>query len=220
MPHLTHTFVEEIVLLALDDTVGALRPMPVMAFNYALAGAVLADLAVAGRIDTDPQQLVLLSAAPTGDALLDPALAAIAAEKESKPVGYWLSVLSSWRHELETAALDRLVAQGILRREEKKILWVFGVRRYPTVDNQERTEVLTRLSALILGDDLPDPRDAILLSLLIACHLADRIFAGSEFNARADRIATLAKMDLVGREVAAAIDHVTRAIATAIPVGM
>ncbi|HVU24679.1 MAG TPA: phosphoprotein, partial [Opitutus sp.] len=72
----------------------------------------------------------------------------------------------------------------------------------------------------ILGDDLPDPRDAILLSLLIACHLADRIFVGPEFNARAERIATLAKMDLVGREVAAAIDHVTRAIATAIPVGM
>lgn len=214
------TFVEEIALLALDDQTGALLPMPPMALGYALAGALLCDLALLGRIDTDPQKLVVLDRTPTGDPLLDPALATIAAHPGTLPVSRWLGVLSEKAHALENAAFDRLVAREILRREQKKILWVFGVRRYPTIDNQERTEVRTRLSALILGDDLPDPRDAILISLLTASHLAEKFFAGPQFNARSARLATLAKMDLVGREVAASIDTVAVALRSGVPLGM
>lgn len=218
MHHLT--FVEELVLLGLDDRTGALLPTPVMGFNYALAGAVIADLALAGRIDTDLQQLTVLRAEPTGDLLLDNALATIAASPQPKSVSHWLGALSGQRAEMEDEALKRLVARGILRREDKKILWVFGTRRYPTVDNQERTEVKTRLSALILGDDLPDPRDAILISLLTACHLAQHIFAGPEYTARSARLATLARMDQVGREVGSAIDALTRVLMSMHPMGM
>jgi hypothetical protein len=218
MHHLT--FVEELVLLGLDDRTGALLPTPVMGFNYALAGAVIADLALAGRIDTDLQQLTVIRAEPTGDALLDNALATIAGSPQPKSVSHWLGVLSSQRAEMEDEALKRLVSRGILRREDKKILWVFGTRRYPTVDNQERTEVKTRLSELILGDELPDPRDAVLISLLTACHLAQHIFAGPQYTARAGRLATLARMDQVGREVGSAIDALTRVLMSMHPMGM
>jgi len=214
------TFIEEIVLLALDDETGALLPMPPLAFRYALAGAAICDLALLNRIDTDPDKLVVLSKEPTGDPLLDEVLTAILSVGSTLRVSGWLNVLSEISKNLESAALDRLVARGILRREEKKILWVFGVRRYPTVDNQERTEVRTRLANLILGDDLPDPRDAILISLLCASHLADKIFAGREFKMRSERMATLAKMDLVGREVAGIIDVVTRTLNASLPIGM
>ncbi len=217
----THlTFVEEIVLLALDDTTGAPLPMPVAAFGYALAGALLCDLSLLNRIDTDPEKLVVLSTETTCDPILDQALATIAAVPTPLPVSRWVGVFSENARVYQAAAIDRLVARGILRREEKKILWVFGVRRYPTIDNHERTEVRTRLAALILGDDLPDPRDAMLLSLLTACHLAEVMFAGPEFNARAERLAQLAKMDLVGREVAASLDALTRALRSALPLGM
>ena len=43
-----------------------------------LAGAVLMDLAMEYRIDTDPERLVLLDDTPVGDSLLDPTLARIA----------------------------------------------------------------------------------------------------------------------------------------------
>jgi len=215
-----HTFIEEIMLLALDDTTGALRPMPPMALGYALAGALLADLALHDRTDTDAKQLTVLDPTPTGDALLDRALATIVASPAPQPVAHWLSVFSEERHLLENAALERLVANRILQKQEKKFLWVFGVRRYPTVDNTERTEVRTRLAALILGQDLPDPRDAILLSLLSACRLTQRIFPGPEFTARSERLATLAKMDLVGREVGSAIEEINRAMNSVVHLGM
>src|SRR4051812_40723111 len=124
------TFVEEIVLLALDDATGALLPMPAMAFNYAIAGAVLCDLALLNRIDTDPNQLIVLDPTPTGDPLLDGALAAIAAAPKPVSASLWIGAISERARALEGAALDRLVARGVLRRTEKKILWVFGVRRY------------------------------------------------------------------------------------------
>lgn len=214
------TFLEEIALLALDDTTGARRAMPVLAFNYAIAGALLADLALADRIDTDPKQLVVLRPEPLGDPVLDEALATLAAAPAPQPVSHWLSWYAERSHALEEAAFARLVARGILRREDKKILWVFGVRRYPTIDNQERTEVRTRLAALIRGDDLPDPRDAVLIGLLTASHLIYSLFPEPDLVTRSARLATLARMDLVGREVAAAIDEVTLAIKQSIPHGL
>jgi len=142
MPQLT--FTEEIVLLALDDKTGAQLPLPVTALGYGLAGAVLADLAMAGKVDTDAQQLTVLDPSPTGDPLLDPWLALITAERNPRSVAYWLSVLADRQQEIEQPALDRLIARGILKRQDKKILWVIGLRRYPTVDGHERTEVRTR----------------------------------------------------------------------------
>jgi hypothetical protein len=209
------TFTEEIVLLALDDQTGAQLPLPVTALSYGLAGAVLADLALAGKIDTDEKKLVVLDATPTGDPLLDPWLALIAADKTAYPVAHWLSVLADRQREIEQPALERLIDRGILKRQDKKILWVIGLRRYPTVDGHERTEVRTRLGQLILGEDLPDPRDAILISLLRGCRLTDQIFEGPEFAAREQRLATLAKMDLVGREVASATTEAIVALSTA-----
>jgi Golgi phosphoprotein 3 len=215
------TFTEEIVLLALDDKTGAPLPLPVTALSYGLAGAVLADLAVAGKVDTDEKKLIVLDSTPTGDRLLDPWLALISADKKAHPVAHWLSVLADRQKEIEQPALDRLLSRGILKREDKKILWVIGMRRYPTVDGQERTEVRTRLGQLILGDDIPDPRDAIMVSLLSGCRLTEKIFTGPEFAASGKRLETLAKMDLVGREVAAAtteaIDALTTAMNSAVP---
>jgi hypothetical protein len=129
---------------------------------------------------------------------------------------FWLRELAQRQDEIHHAAVDRLIQRGILRREERRLLWVFGERRYPTVDGRERAEVRTRLTRLILGNDLPAPRDAILLSLIHGCRLSGRFFAGLGIEARQDRLETLANTDLVGREVSVAainsLDVVGRAL--------
>ena len=109
------TLVEEVLLLALDDATGDLRPMPVMGLEYSLAGALLADLALAERIDSDPQQIIVLSSEPTGDPLLDEPLATLAASTGPLPVAHWLRVLAGEAQSLENAARARLIARGILR---------------------------------------------------------------------------------------------------------
>ncbi len=195
---------EELVLLALDDQTGKPLDLPPSAPGYGLAGAIILELSLAGRVDTDLQQLTVLNPAPTGDGLLDPWLSLFQTTRPPGSVMFWLRELSLRQDEIRQAATDRLIQRGILRREERRLLWVFGVRRYPTVDGAERAEVRTRLSRLILGNDLPAPRDAILLSLIHGCHLTGHLFAHLDLKAASARIETLAKTDLVGREVSAA----------------
>lgn len=209
------TLVEEMLLLALDDATGELRPMPVMGLEYSLAGALLADLALAGRLDSDPRQVIVLSREPTGDALLDEPLAALAASSVPLSVAQWLQALAGDSRSLESAARTRLVARGILREEKRRLFWVLGVRRYPAADDRERVEVRTRLSALILGDDLPDPRDAILIGLLKGSHLLPHLLPEAAIQAREARIATLARMDLVGREVCSAVEAIVTLVSSA-----
>ena len=60
------TFTEEIILLLLGEEDGAFLPVNSNAFECALAGATLMDLAFALRIDTDLESLIVLNENPTG----------------------------------------------------------------------------------------------------------------------------------------------------------
>lgn len=63
-------FVEEIVLLQLDDTQGRFVDLPLSAAEIVLGGAALMELALANRIDTDIDHLVVVDRTPTGDEIL------------------------------------------------------------------------------------------------------------------------------------------------------
>ena len=196
--------VEEIVLLSLDDTTGAHLPLMPQAIGYGLAGAVLADLEMAGRIATRTKCVEVLNAAPTGNLLLDPWLQRIADQEKCHSISHWLLVLADEKHDIDTAVLDHLNERGILKRQDKKILWVIGLRRYPTVHNEERVEVKTRLARLIQSEEPPTHFDATLISLLQGCYLISEVFGADLLDGRSARIATIADADTVGREVAAA----------------
>ena len=64
--------VEETILMLLNEESGYLEQVQGWNLSCVLAGAVLADLALEGRIDTDLESLTLLDATETGDELLDP----------------------------------------------------------------------------------------------------------------------------------------------------
>lgn len=211
------TFAEEILLLALDDQQGVIKPLPVSAMEYALSGAVLMDLALANRIDTDLKQLRVVDNAPTGDLILDEALKILQAQPAPQTTTHWLSYLAGQAKDLQDRVLRRLVEKGILKLENRKILWVFQVRRYPLLDNREVKEVKTRLRELIMSNEIPDAREAVLVSLVNACRLFDEIFSEAELDKYRSRIAALAKLDLIGQEVARSIHEIAQAMALAMP---
>ena len=68
-------FAEEITLLMLSDDDGEFVRVPGWSMQCAYAGAVLMDLALEHRIDTDLKRLLLIDPTPVGDDLLDPTLA-------------------------------------------------------------------------------------------------------------------------------------------------
>lgn len=209
------SFAEEVFLLALDDREGAIKPLPVSALEYALPGALLMELAFLNKIDIDLKSLQVVNAEPTGNILLDNVLRQIEHRNDVQATSSWLSFFAGQAKQIQEQVLAQLIAKGVLKTEDKKILWVFKARRYPMINNREIKEVKTRLYELILSDEIPDPREAVLISLAHACHLLDDLFSEEEYARVQPRINALAKLDLVGQEVAKSIREISQAMALA-----
>ncbi|MDE0226663.1 MAG: GPP34 family phosphoprotein, partial [Gammaproteobacteria bacterium] len=208
------TFTEEMLLLLGDDE-GEFLPVREHAFECALAGAVLMDLAFEYRIDTDLQALVVTDATPTGNPLLDRILGRIAARTDTTDTQAWIRVLSTDEAAtIREQALASLVERGIVERREERFLWVFRSVRYPTLDDGAERELEARL-AEVLSDDIPDPRDVALISLVDACRILPDLFPDREMKEVAPRIEQLRRMDLIGREVAGTIADIQRTIVRA-----
>lgn len=209
------SFAEEIFLLALDDREGSLKPLPVSALEYALPGALLMELAFLDRIDIDLKCLQVVNAEPTGNALLDNVLRQVKSKSDYQATSYWLAFFAGQAKQIQELILAQLIAKGILKTEDKKILWVFKTRRYPMIDNREIKEVTARLRELILGDEIPDPREAVMVSLVDACRLFDDLFSEQEYERVQPRIKALAKLDLIGQEITKSIREIAQAMALA-----
>ena len=210
------TFVEEIILLALDDKKGKFVDLPPLALDQALAGAVLLELAFQNRIDTDLTHLTLVSDKPTGDQMLDPILKEIAAAKDKKDAKYWVGLISADGEKIRSAGLARLVEKGVLKKEERKFLWVIPGRRYPMIQNQEEEEERKRIRKVVVDGEVPSPRDVVIVSLSSACQLLRTIFTDAERLKYSPRIAEVAKMDLIGQAVSKSVAEVQEAVMRAV----
>ena len=71
---------EELILTLLNEESGDFHQVPGWDLNCAVVGAVLAELSLSSRIDTDMKSLFLLDRTETGNPTLDPALKEIAGE--------------------------------------------------------------------------------------------------------------------------------------------
>ena len=210
------TFVEEILLLTLDDENGSFLPIRDNTMEYVLAGAALLDLAFTNRIDTDPDRLMLIERSPIGDPMLDRILERIVNSQEDRDTRDWVETLAREEaYDLREAALAKLVDQGILEVQDKKFLWVFRARRYPAIDGRAQREVKLRIAGVLLSEDLPDPRDVALICLADSCRILRSIFSDHGMDSLRPRIEQVRKLDLIGREVSSIIEEIERTLAMA-----
>lgn len=209
------SFVEEIILLLLRDEDGRFVRVPSWSFDYAIAGGVLMDLAMDNRIDTDLQTLVLLDDTPTGNQLLDPTLADIAAG-EQKDARFWVERTAERSQVIREQALNRLVERGILEREDDRFLWVFRSRRYPAIDGKAEREVKLRIMAVLFSDEIPDPRDVVIICLADACGLFAQLLSRAELNRATERIEQVRKLDLIGQAMSQAIQDIEISVASSV----
>ena len=198
-------FVEEIVLLLLDDSQGQLGHLPPSAMDVVISGAALMELALRNRVDTDVKKLVVVDRAPTGDDILDDALARVNELGGELTIPEALHAIASRAEGYKERALKRLIAHRILRDEDGRFLWVSTTRQYPIIDNREQQEVRARLRQILLTDEIPDPRDVVLLCLVEASHLLGLVLSPEELHQTATRIGQLTRLDLIGQAVHRAV---------------
>lgn len=201
------TFTEELLLL-LGDEEGLFLPVKEHAFECALAGAILMDLAFAFRIDTDLETLVVTDPTPMNNPMLDYVLAKIVARTDITDTPTWLKVLATEDAAvIREQALDSLVGRRILKRQHSRFLGVFRSVCYPTQDGRPVQAIKSRIEAVI-ADEVPDPRDIALICLVDACQILPDLFPEWEEKRTSSRLELLRRMDLIGRELTGTITEI------------
>ena len=134
---------------------------------YVLGGAVVADLALAERIETRPSgrfssAVHARGGVPPADPLLEPAWTYIAERPRDVQ-----TVLAGFGPHLRGPVLDRLVERGDLDRAATKVLGLFPSTRL-SLGGSRRGALLADARAALLGEADPSPRTAAIAALLSA----------------------------------------------------
>jgi hypothetical protein len=195
------TLADEIVVLMLRDDTGAIRLECASVADMAIAGGILMELALLGRIDTDLKSLFIVDPTPVGDELLDNTLQRIAAEPQRRSSAWWIRVLGLHGGDLAGKVLGRLVHAGILRAEDRQFLWVFSRRAYPQNTGREEREAKARLLSVIFNDDVPDSRDTLLLGLADSTGVLNAILSPGDRDKASNRIAQVIALEEINRSL-------------------
>jgi len=204
------SFAEEIYLLALDDVSGKIvLPGGIPMLRRALAGAALCELSFLGKIDNDQEFIYLVNTEKTGDEILDGIIDVINLRQSKETISFWIKNLLDEAKEIEKQVLRNLIRRGILKEIDERIMWVFPSRRYPVIDDQEIKDVERRLIQIVSTPNaIPDPRDAVLISLVYACGIFREIFSPRDYSRLESRIKKLAALDFIASETGRLIDEI------------
>ncbi|MEU7135963.1 GPP34 family phosphoprotein [Streptomyces sp. NPDC046261] len=214
---MTITLAEEIMLLSLDDESGSAKRR--QAAGWAVAGGILLELVLAGRVLVKGKHLELVNTSPTGDQLLDSRTALIETwlrGRKKRKVTDWLT---KDRSKAVGAALESLGRRGVVVEETHRALGVFPIRRYPAADGAVEAELRERLRAVVLGGAEPDTRTAGLIGLIHSAKLHRLAFPDGPRRQIASRMAEVAAGQWAAASVRAAIRDMQAAISAAAAAG-
>jgi hypothetical protein len=215
---MTTLIAEDLVLLLLDDESGKLRNATHL--DTGIGGALLVELALAGNVEVveaegrwSRARVVPTDAPVPSDPTLRDALAAV--QEKRRTAQDLVGRLGRKRRE---PLLARLEGDGILRREEGRVLGLFPTTRWPAVDSSHEADVRRALGDALLRGMQPDQRTAALVALLQALDLVHRVLDTEGMSAREvkKRAKEIAEGDWAAKAVKDAVTAAQAAITTAI----
>lgn len=213
------TLAEELLLIVLDDNSGKLFPTAKpFAIDIAIAASLIMELTLNGRIDTDSEKLFVISSKPTGNQILDDVLFEIDAENTNITTSAWLTRIAQKGESLNQLIIDGLVNRGILMSVEKRLLWVFKTRVYPPASGIEEREVRARVMHLINSNEIPNPRDSLIVGLLRATSLMNHLFNPATLDKLQIRIDTIVNLEEINRSLSKSVQEAWQKIIDSTPV--
>ncbi len=208
---------EEIMLLALSNQKGTVR---VTFLEQGVAGAILAELLLAGRIALDSKKnkfVELRDRTPTGDPIVDEGLARIASAKRRAALQTWVMRLAGIK-KLRHQAARQLCRRGILRADENKIAFIFTRKVYPEIDPRPEREIVERMRAAVLSDRV-DPRTVTLIALADGLGVLGATIGKREAKDHKKRIKQIIQGDPTGKATKDAIEACRTAAMVAVMAG-
>ncbi len=204
---------EEVLLLAMKDEEGTIAGGTM--YNYAVGGAVVAEMLLENRIEVEESRRKLVSIVDSGqmgDTLLDEWLLKMASVKRRKSLQGWVEKIASTK-DMKNRIAMQLCGKGILRMDEGTVLFLFKRNIYPEINPEPERRVIGRLYNAIFSEtnDI-DARTVVLLSLAKSANILPVIFDKRDLKQRKKRIDQVVNGDLCGKATKEAIDAMHAAI--------
>ncbi len=158
---------DELFLIGHDEYTGKSHVNHAI-LDSGLAGAVLGELLLAGRVAIADNRVVVRDDRPYGEVVSDAALAEIVKQPDNHPVRAWVEYL---RADVRDMVGGRLVQAGVVTREESRGITLRTTVRYPAIDAINAAAPRVRLRFLLDRDEPLDQQTAALAALVRASKL-------------------------------------------------
>ncbi len=210
----TLTIPEELFLLTVNETTGRKAPIRSKKFDILLSAAILMELALLNRIDTDPEWVIPDRREPTGIPFLDEPVEMIGRAPKQEKITWWLLRLSEKASRFRNMVVSGMVIKGLLKMEKERVFLGFTTSTYPILINNSRVaEVKTRVRELITGDGFPELRDMVIISMAWYGGLLNLMLPEELIKSCQPRIEQIASMDLVGQAISKSMKELTLTLA-------
>lgn len=210
------TLAEELLLLGLDDESGEIILSVSTALPYGIAGAILIDLHLKGRIELTDTSVKVIDSTVTGSEILDEVLNLVKIKAITESPKYWIRTINGSVEDLVDRLIDGLVIKGVLKKEEKKILWIIPVDRFPTKDPLPEVHTRLLVRGIVLENQEPNERTLALLSLIKASNLIDELFLKDERKQATNIINDFITNENIGRVVSDINAEITAIISSSV----
>ena len=191
---------QEIVLLSLNDFKGVFTGSYC---TYAAAGAMISELLLQNRISTDNDKkktVAVISKEPTGDEFLDELLKQMGESGKPRGLQEWVMKAAGIKR-LAHRIAEQLSQMGILKHDEKKVLWVFSRQVYPELDGTMEDNIRDQMARVMFDPKaIPDERTAVLIALASHAELLKANFVPEELRQHRARVKQLATGEILASE--------------------
>ena len=187
-----------LLLAARSDGTLAVPPK----LRFGLAGSELVRLAAARRVEITRGRIVILDAAPTGDQLLDDALASMSGRRREPAAKAWVA---RNRPGLVDRYLARAEAAGLIRADRRTMLGFIPMTRWLVLDTARAAQARAKLAAVAESTGPVDTAQAALAGLASAIDVTRVVFPGLAGAAVRKRLRQAARRESAAAAVTTAV---------------
>jgi hypothetical protein len=139
--------------------------------QYGLAGAILLDLCLAGKIELNDNRLILRSASMPADPVGAEVTGMIFESAKPRKTSFWIGKLSFSYNKFLKQILIGLEKRRVIRFEEKRLFGIFPWRKSYLVETYTRNNLIRQLKNDILVYRGDAGENISLAGLLEACRM-------------------------------------------------
>ncbi|MDP1621489.1 MAG: GPP34 family phosphoprotein [Bacteroidales bacterium] len=170
------TFLQKIVLLALDDKgwFGSTEHK----IKFGLVGAILFELYQSGRIRIANVEVTVINAKSTDDVILDRVLNLIKSSKKPRSLRSWIQRIVYKKLLLRKTVLKQLLQKKVISKEEFSLLVVFYQTKFPLLNVELKRKLQEQIiDSIVSGKTLTD-QEVMLLVVMNNCKMVRKNFGG------------------------------------------